>query len=500
MTSVDSRVGAFGELPHVFSEAFSVLTFERAAALAVQCLTRHLDSNDRRGVTLQEPADLIAQARALMSSDPHGDFDEQRFTHIIDLYLRTGIQVHTTGYMGRQFSSVAPAAGVFDMVSAMAPQPASFYEAGQLANVADSIMAQEFAALLGWAPNQFDMVATSGGALGNLTALLAARNRFVPQAWTEGLQSRSDGRRLGIAVGADSHYSVSRAAGVLGIGENCVVRLPLDDQRRIRVHDAVTVIDQAARDGIDIFCLVASAGTTATGSIDPLDELADLASERGLWLHVDGAHSASFLVSERLRPRLRGIERADSFILDAHKTLFVPAACTLLFYREALSSQLAFEQVASYVFDEPYSEASRMESGGKNLECTKRPSIVNLWLLWSMYGRQLLASKLETLVDLTDMAHGLISAQADFRVLHTPQSNILCFQYAPAGGTVWDRDSLQSALRDKVRSRGNFLISKADVGDERALRLVMMNHEITEPDVRALLDEIREAAREIGVE
>jgi len=386
------------------------------------------------------------------------------------------------------------------MVTAMAPQPASFYEAGQLANVADAIMAQEFAALLGWAPDQFDMVATSGGALGNLTALLAARNRHVPQAWTEGLQSRSDGRRLGIAVGADSHYSVNRAAGVLGIGESCVIRLPLDDQRRICVYEAASVIDRAAREGIDLFCLVASAGTTPTGAIDPLDELADLAAERGLWLHVDGAHAGSFLVSERLRPRLRGIERADSFILDAHKTLFVPAACTLLFYRDALSSQLAFEQVASYVFDDPYSEASRIESGGKNLECTKRPSIVNLWLLWSMYGPELLAAKLETLVELTVMAYAVIDEQSDFRVVHRPQSNILVFQYTPDGFDASEVDSLQRALSDRVRARGRFLISKTDVGDACALRLVMMNHEITELDVRELLDEVREAAREIGVE
>ena len=136
-------------------------------------------------------------------------------------------------------------------------------------------------------------------------------------------------------------------AGIAGFGEDAIVVLPVDADRRIDVAAAREVLAAAAAEGREVFCIVASAGSTPTGAIDPLDALADLAAETGAWLHVDGAHAGAFLVSDVLRPRLAGIERADSLCLDAHKTLFVPAACTLLFYRDRSAADSAFAQAAT---------------------------------------------------------------------------------------------------------------------------------------------------------
>src|SRR6202000_2697118 len=106
------------------------------------------------------------------------------------------------------------------------------------------------------------------------------------------------------------------------------------------------------------------------------------------WFHVDAAHNGAFLVSDRLRERLKGLELADSFCLDAHKTLFVPGLCTLLFYRDPTAARVAFPERPSYLFDPLEDEMSLFQSGVKNFECTKRPSILNLWLMWALYGRQ----------------------------------------------------------------------------------------------------------------
>ncbi len=330
-------------------EAFSPVSFDESVAIASETLSEMLRNRTVAGVTLEHPERLLNEARSLMAgADSEVSFDSERFSKIVELYIRTGIKVGSTGYMARQFSSVFPISAVFDMVTAMAPQPASFYEAGQLANVADKIIAEEFSRLLGWDPAASDMITTSGGSLANLTAILAARNHRMHGSWTGGVTQTNAGK-FAIAASADIHYSVSRAAGIIGTGQNNILRLPLNERRHICTRRAIAVIEAAHLAGRETFCIVASAGSTPVGAIDPLDELADYARSKGIWLHVDAAHCGAYLLSDKLRPHLRGIERADSFCIDAHKTLFVPALCTLLFYRDRQKARSAFSQDASYV-------------------------------------------------------------------------------------------------------------------------------------------------------
>ncbi|MEU6387820.1 pyridoxal-dependent decarboxylase [Streptomyces sp. NPDC046939] len=478
-------------------EAFDVQLFRESAESVLAKLQKHLADLSIRGLELIEPAQLTRAARALMTKERErpAAFDEARLAEIVDLYLRTGIQVHSPGYMGRQFSGVVPLSGVIDFVSSVVNQPSSFYEAGQLPNVVERIMAEELNRFIGYEPGTFAMVTTSGGSLANLTALLTARNRAFPGVWARGSSELAGPARPAVAVGADVHYSVARAAGILGIGEDRIVRLPLDAERRIDVARVRPALDEAARQGLHVFCLVASAGTTPVGAFDPLDELAAVARERDLWLHVDGAHGASLLVSDALRHKLRGIDQADSLAWDAHKMMFVPAPCTLLFYRDRDRARDAFRQTASYVFDAQPSVYTELDSGDKNLECTKRPMIMSLWVLWAMYGPALFAEKIEYLCRLTRYAHAILEEQPDFETVHHPESNILCFRYRPEWLAEKDVAEFQVQIRDRIKHRGQFFISKVDIDGVAALRVVMMNHQITTGHFHMLLDEIRKAGK-----
>ena len=158
------------------------------------------------------------------------------------------------------------------------------------------------------------------------------------------------------------------------------------------------------------------------GAFDPLEELAAVARRYGLWLHVDGAHGASLLLSDRHRHRLRGIEQADSLTWDAHKMLFMPAPCTLLFYRDGAAARGAFRQRASYVFDEEPDVYSAYDSADKNFECTKRPMIMPLWTVWSVYGPALFAQKIDRLCAVARQAYRMLAAEPDFAVAHEPES------------------------------------------------------------------------------
>ncbi|MFD7534537.1 pyridoxal phosphate-dependent decarboxylase family protein [Streptomyces sp. NPDC059819] len=480
-------------------DAFDAQLFREQSETVVAKLEKHLSDVSIRGLDLTDPAALTDAARALMTTERTriAAFDERKLAGIVDLYIKTGIQVHSPGYMGRQFSGVVPLSGVIDFVSSVVNQPSSFYEAAQLPSVAERIMAEELNAFIGWERDGFAMVTTSGGSLANLTALLAARNQAFPGFWSEGGAGLAGRPRPAVAVGDDVHYSVARAAGVMGIGDAGIVRLPLNERHQICVERAPGVLDAAERRGLKVFCLVASSGTTAMGAFDPLDELGDLARERGLWLHVDGAHGASLLVSDELRHKLRGIEKADSLTWDAHKMLFTPAPCTLLFYRNKENSLGAFRQRASYVFDEEPDVYTVLDSGEKNFECTKRPMIMPLWTLWAVYGRALFARKIEYLCRLTADAHHLLVRESDFETLHRPEANILCFRFRPPGLAEEDVHAFQVEIRNRIKSEGNFLISKVDVGQVAALRVVMMNHQITSEHFGMLLGEIRRVGRDL---
>ncbi|GHH86969.1 amino acid decarboxylase [Streptomyces sulfonofaciens] len=490
-----------GPSPHdSLSTVFDAGRFRRDAQTAAGHLARNLADTSVRGLDLVDPALLSKTARSLMTAerDAVAPFDQARLDAILDLYVRTGIQVHSPGYMGRQFSGVVPLSGVVDFVSSVVNQPSSFYEAGQLPSVAERIMADELNRFIGWAPGTFAMITTSGASLANLTALLAARNKAFPGFWSDGGPARGEGGgRPAVAVGADVHYSVSRAAGVLGIGDAQIVRLPLGPDRRVCPQRARDELAEAERRGLKVFCLVASAGTTSVGAFDPLDELGDLARDKGMWLHVDGAHGASLLVSDRFRGRLRGIEKADSLAWDAHKMMFVPAPCTLLFYRDEADSLGAFRQRASYVFDEEPDPYTELDSGGRNFECTKRPMIMPLWTLWAVYGPALFAEKIEYLCDLAAETHRILLGEPDFEAVHRPEANILCFRHRPAGLGERDVHRFQVAIRNRIKREGTYFISKVDIDGVAALRVVMMNHQITADHVRALLDEIRRVGQDL---
>jgi L-2,4-diaminobutyrate decarboxylase len=200
--------------------AFDPARFREASISILDQLTEYLEDASLRGLRLTDPRDLVRAARALMTPDSGeiAELDEARLGAIVDLYLRSGIQVYSPGYMGRQFSGVVPLSGTVDLVSAIVNQPSSYYEAGPLPSAVERIMAEELNRFIGWDPERFAMVTTSGGSLASLTALLAARNERYPDFWSDGVTALRGRPAPAVAVGEDVHYCIGRAVGMLGIG------------------------------------------------------------------------------------------------------------------------------------------------------------------------------------------------------------------------------------------------------------------------------------------
>jgi L-2,4-diaminobutyrate decarboxylase len=294
-----------------------------------------------------------------------------------------------------------------------------------------------------------------------------------------------------VAISEDAHYSLDKAVGILGIGKQQIVKLPTDSKRKIDMTQARIVLERAKEKGLDVFVIVATAGTTPVGAFDPIDELADLAHERGVWLHVDGAHGASWLLSEKLRGRLKGIEKADSITWDAHKTMFVPPLCTLLFYKDRAKSYNAFHLDPTYIFDKETSPYLEYDGAVRTFECTKRPAIMNLWFLWSLYGPSLFSALLERTHEQAIAFYRLLKSTNDFVALHQPECNIVSFKYTPPGIEEDQLSLFSEMIRERVLRRGSYCISKLKIDNATVLRVVFSNPLITLKHCKSLLSEIR---------
>ncbi|WP_083634422.1 pyridoxal phosphate-dependent decarboxylase family protein [Saccharicrinis aurantiacus] len=474
-------------------DPFNPYIFKETTNLISDLLEKHLLQTDTRGLKLTDPSVLTERAKEMMVAESNypASLDENRLLSILKLYLETGIPVQSKGYMGRQFSSPIPLSGITDFVSSIINQPSSFYEAAQLPNVVEKIIANKFFKLFGWNNNSPEMITTSGGSLANMTAILAARNNAYPDVWKEGYNKKSELLKPAIAVSETAHYSITRAAGILGIGENQIIKLETNDKYQIDITKAIITLNQAKAKGLNVFCLVASAGSTSVGAIDNLDELGAIAKKRDIWFHIDGAHGGAIILSDKLKDKLKGIDQADSIVIDAHKTLFVPGTCTLLFYKNKLKAKQAFQQQASYVFEKDEDIYTAYDSADKNFECTKRPMIMNLWVPWAVYGKSVFSRKLEYLFKLTQLAYNTINISNDFVAHHQPETNIFCFSYKPKNIIDIDTYDFQLAIRDVIKQDGRFFISKVMLENKTVLRVVFMNHNLKISDFEKLLDAIR---------
>jgi L-2,4-diaminobutyrate decarboxylase len=325
---------------------------------------------------------------------------------------------------------------------------------------------------------------------------LTARNVMLGDAWSAGLAGR---RAAPVLIAhADAHYSVTRSAGILGLGTSQVVLAALDIHRRLDPNRLDTTLCDLRSRGVPIIAVSAAACATPIGAFDPLADIADVCRRHEVWLHVDAAHGGALAFSCRHRHLLAGIERADSVVCDAHKMMFMPALCAMLFYRDRQHRFATFHQDAPYLFDPAAPELAEYDSGVVALECTKRAAALGLWGIWSLFGPQLFADLVDVTIDLAQQLHALVVAADDFEALHEPQCNIVAFRYLPPelrSAPPDVIDGLQLRLRRAVVESGEFYLVQSRIDGRPVLRTTIINPLTTKEDLSALLECLRRHGR-----
>jgi L-2,4-diaminobutyrate decarboxylase len=323
--------------------------------------------------------------------------------------------------------------------------------------------------------------------------MLAARQAKTDyNIWEEGVR---EAQRPGYMISEQAHYSVGRNVKIMGLGEESIVKVPVDKMFRLRTDLLEGIKDNAEKRGIKIIAVVASSCSTATGTYDDLNAVADFCEKHDLWMHVDGAHGMGVLFSEKYHNKIKGIERADSVVIDFHKMLLVPALNTLVMFKNAEKSFETFAQKASYLFQKSQKNVW-YNSAIRTIECTKSALGIIAYSALKYYGASYYREYIDSRYDLALTFSEMIRSDKHFSLAVEPESNIVCFRYSPENSADIDLNAINSEIRSRIIKEGSFYIVQVELEGKIWLRVTIINPVTSEDDLKALLTRIYE----IGIE
>ncbi|MGW1891554.1 pyridoxal phosphate-dependent decarboxylase family protein [Streptomyces sp. NPDC002004] len=323
-----------------------------------------------------------------------------------------------------------------------------------------------------------DGVFTSGGSQSNLQALLLARE----EAKTDDLS------KLRILTSEVSHFSVKKSAKLLGLGPDAVVSLPCDQDKRMQTLALARELSRCEREGLVPMAVVATAGTTDFGSIDPLPEIADLCAEHSTWMHVDAAYGCGLLASRTRRHLLDGIERADSVTVDYHKSFFQPVSSSALLVRDAATLQHATYH-ADYLNPRRAVQERIPNQVDKSLQTTRRFDALKLWMTLRVMGADGIGGLFDEVCDLAGEGWRMLAADPRYDVVVEPRLSTIVFRYVPADITdPADIDRANLYARKALFTSGDAVVAGTKVGGRHYLKFTLLNPETTPADIAAVLD------------
>ncbi len=328
---------------------------------------------------------------------------------------------------------------------------------------------------------------TSGGSMANFAGIAAALTAKAPvNVLRDGVAAI--GAPMCLYVSEEGHFSVAKAAGMLGLGEASVRRIRTNDRQQIDLGDLERQVAEDRAAGRIPFCVVANAGTTATGAVDPLGDVADFARGNSLWLHVDACYGGFAALATCTRALFDRMGEADSVALDPHKWLYLPVGCGCVLYKHPTAAHAAFSHTADYTRAIGLERDEAFAFWDYGPELSRPFRAFDLWLLVKFAGVRRLAEAIEHNIACAKYLARLVEASDDFEMLAPVVLSVFCFRYKPASDAEHER------ILVNLQRGGSTYLSNATVDGRFALRGCVLNYRTTERDMEQVLADVRSAA------
>jgi L-2,4-diaminobutyrate decarboxylase len=489
-TLVDARADPRPEGADPAAELFSDRTLPgwdaalRAAAARVRAAAGRAEG-PFTGIT---PDRLHGSFAGLDLDRPLGGLDDA-LDELDGLYLRDAVWFHDPSYVAHLNCPILIPAIAGELILSSVNTSMDTWDQSAGATLIERALVDWTAGRIGLGDDA-DGVFTSGGSQSNLEALLLARDEALA---VHGLD-RTDLPRLRILVSEVGHFSVEKSARILGFATDAVVRVPADDAMRMRVDALEQELARCYAAGLVPIAVVATAGTTDFGSVDPLPAIGNVCRREGIWLHVDAAYGGGLLASLRHRDLLDGIERADSVTVDYHKTFFQPVSSSALIVRDGRTLRHATLH-ADYLNPADRAHEEIPNQVDKSLQTTRRFDALKLWLTLRTVGADGVGRMLDDVIALADRTWLAMRRDPALEVVVRPEISALVFRYVPAGERGGSpgpdagarSDAVNRGIRQAIQDSGRAMVAATRVDGRAHLKLTLLNPATTDAHIAEVL-------------
>lgn len=475
----------------LLKQAYDPEEFRKSAHELVDILADHLNScfskEEEKVLPWKDPNDHFQFWQDYLDTGNGNESQKEFWKRTV----KGTIHIHHPNYMGHQCCPSVPMSGLGDLINGTLNNGTAIYEMGPVSSAMERVVIKWLCSSINY-PEKAEGIFTSGGSLGNFTAILAARQANSGyDHWQEG---KRDGHQPAIMVSAEAHYSVARSVQMLGWGEDAIIKIPTDEKHAMKAELLQEIWEKHTNNGQHIIAIIGNACTTSTGVYDPLDEIANFCEKQSIWFHVDGAHGGVAAISSKYKHLTKGISRADSIVIDFHKMMGVSALTTAVLFKNPDPSYATFEQKASYILNQT-KEKEWYNSAQRTVECTKNMMGIKVYAILKQLGPEFFTDYLETCYDLGNTFANIIRKKANFELAHDPQTNIVVFRYIGSKSSNKKLSALNKYIRKRIVEEGKFYIVQTDISNSTYLRTVIMNPFTTNIELENLLSHIIEISK-----
>lgn len=434
--------------------------------------------------------DLADHVHSVDLDHPLGDFD-LALDELDDLWLQHAVWFHLPGTTAHLNCPVAVPAVATEALAATVNTSVDTWDQSTSATLIERRLLAWTGEHIGFPPG-CDGMFTPGGTTSTLQAMMIARDQALEVTAGPGAEPRPvRAARLRILTSAESHFSVVTAARILGLDDDAVITVAVDDDGRMLPGELRDALESVTTDGTVPMAVVATAGTTDRGAIDPLSSIAFVCQEHDVWLHVDAAYGGGLLTSRQNRHQLMGIELADSVTVDYHKTWFQPVACSAVIVKDGTTLRHCTHH-AAYLNPADTPEPNQVD---RSLQTTRRFDALKLWMTLRTVGAEGIGRALDRVLELAQEAGRIVDETPDLELVAEPVLSTVLFRHRSPDADDDAADRLVETVRSALFDSGRAAVASTVLDGRRCLKLTLLNPATTTEDVRGVLDLVRAAAR-----